>query len=442
MVMKQNELLGWLGEWTFKERSDFLAIHKLHRYPATFLPELADKIISAFSKEGDIVLDLFSGTGTTLVEAKRLNRQSIGIELNPLAVLIARGKLTSTWHDEASYRSVLGQLKHCYMQGGFEKISIPNEATWFDPMTLSSLSDLIGACDKLDNPNHQDFFKLCVSDIIRDVSYCVHSGFKLHRDKVKLKDGWAFDKQALWDKLTPVFERNYHAIIEANSQLSNKNATVIQGDTRKKLLESHSVDLILTSPPYGDSKTTVAYGQYSALSAYLLGITNSESKTSHSLDADLLGGKTKDITIDDFSSHSLTLTNIVELFLGRAALAPTKEDKARTIDRLKDIVAFYQDLELCLKNGADYLKGDGYFVLVTSSRIVHDVKLHTDIIIAELGRAYQLRLKNIYYRDILNKRTPSKVNAKNILGSKTATMTEESIIVLQKIPSKGENSGQ
>lgn len=435
MVNKHNELREWLNEWTFKNDNDFLAIHRIHRYPATFLPQLAAKIITTYSKQGDTVLDLFAGTGTTLIESKRLNRQSIGIELNPLAVLIANTKLKTIWHNEQQYLSTLSQLKDYYFNYQYEKIHIPNETTWFDPITLQSLSDILTACDKLTESCHRDFFKLSVSDIVREVSYCTHNGFKLHRDKNKLNQDWGFNKQALWQKLTPIFERNFKAAIEANEHLSNKNALIIQGDSCDKLIEHDSIDLILTSPPYGDSKTTVAYGQYSALSSYLLRLNDDNVKTSHGLDTKLLGGKTKDIAIDDFSSHSLTLTNIVELFLGRAALAPTKEDKARTIDRLKDIVAFYQDLELCLKNGADYLKEDGYFVLVTSSRIVHDVKLHTDIIIAELGRAYHLRLKNIYYRDILNKRTPSQVNAKNIAGSKASTMTKESIIVLQKISS-------
>lgn len=89
-------------------------------------------------------------------------------------------------------------------------------------------------------------------------------------------------------------------------------------------------------------------------------------------------------------------------------------------------------MDKCIKNGASYLKKDGFFVLVTASRIVHDTKLHTDIIIAELGRHYGLRLKNIYYRDIHNKRMPKKVSATNVIGEKTDTMTEESIIVLQK----------
>ena len=48
------------------------------------MPEaLAEKIIKRGSKEGDLVLDVFAGSGTSLVVAKKLNRNFIGIEINP-----------------------------------------------------------------------------------------------------------------------------------------------------------------------------------------------------------------------------------------------------------------------------------------------------------------------------------------------------------------------
>lgn len=71
--------------------------------------------------------------------------------------------------------------------------------------------------------------------------------------------------------------------------------------------------------------------------------------------------------------------------------------------------------------------------MVTASRIVHDTKLHTDIIISEMGNVIGFKLKNIHYRDIPNKRMPNKVSAKNIVGVVSPTMTVESIIIMQKI---------
>ena len=89
-------------------------------------------------------------------------------------------------------------------------------------------------------------------------------------------------------------------------------------------------------------------------------------------------------------------------------------------------------MDKCLENGAYYLKDNKHFVLVTGSRVVKMIKLHTDLIIAELAERFDLQLSAIFYRNIENKRMPSKVSATNVTGEKAPTMTRESIIVLKK----------
>ena len=55
--------------------------NRLH--PVQMPEALAEKIIKRGSKEGDLVLDVFAGSGTSLVCAKRLNRKYLGFEINP-----------------------------------------------------------------------------------------------------------------------------------------------------------------------------------------------------------------------------------------------------------------------------------------------------------------------------------------------------------------------
>lgn len=52
---------------------------------------------------------------------------------------------------------------------------------------------------------------------------------------------------------------------------------IYNADCSKPVLEKDSVDFIVTSPPYGDSKTTVAYGQFSRLSSQFLGLIDSDT---------------------------------------------------------------------------------------------------------------------------------------------------------------------
>lgn len=430
-IMRFFMNLNWLLNWNFKSRQSFLLAHKLHRYPATFLPELAEKVISTYSKEGDVVLDIFSGSGTTILEARRLQRQAIGIELNPLAILITQVK--NTYIKSAILLNEVEKWRQAFLTTECQdKLNINNIDYWFHATTIKSLSSALSALAVVSDNRVQDFLKVCLSEILREVSWCVHSGFKIHRDKSKFEKSLAFDKLDLLKKLEPVLSRNIQAIEQLKDIQTDFSLHFQDSRLYCEKILPQSVDLILTSPPYGDSKTTVAYGQFSAFSSELFNLNSLSNNAVRHLDNDLLGGQTKNVDVNELVQHSLTLQNIQELFLAREKLAVDEKESKRTLERLKDILTFYADLELCIKNGSEYLKQEGFFVLVTASRIVHNTKLHTDIIISELAQHYGLTLKNIYYRDILNKRMPSKVSAINVKGVVADTMTKESIIVLQK----------
>ncbi|MDI3546580.1 MAG: hypothetical protein PWR10_232 [Halanaerobiales bacterium] len=77
--------------WSFPERGKW----KTHnsRYRGNFAPQIPRNIILRYSEEGDTVLDPMMGGGTTLIEAKMLNRRGIGYDINPEAIRITRGSL-------------------------------------------------------------------------------------------------------------------------------------------------------------------------------------------------------------------------------------------------------------------------------------------------------------------------------------------------------------
>src|ERR1700680_4520729 len=59
-------------------------------HPGKMLPELARRILTAYSKPGDMVVDPMCGIGTTLVEGALLDRRCVGVELDEHWVTIAR----------------------------------------------------------------------------------------------------------------------------------------------------------------------------------------------------------------------------------------------------------------------------------------------------------------------------------------------------------------
>lgn len=75
-TITRDEFIEWTnGLW------DFPGEHN-SEHPAPFPEELPERCIKLFSYEGDLVLDPFAGSGTTLVVAHRLGRRAIGIELD------------------------------------------------------------------------------------------------------------------------------------------------------------------------------------------------------------------------------------------------------------------------------------------------------------------------------------------------------------------------
>ena len=73
--------------WSFPDRGKW-ATHS-GRYRGNWSPYVPRNLILRYSKPGDWILDQFLGSGTTLVEAKLLNRNAVGIDINPQSVFLS-----------------------------------------------------------------------------------------------------------------------------------------------------------------------------------------------------------------------------------------------------------------------------------------------------------------------------------------------------------------
>lgn len=86
-------LKSQIGVWQFFYESRDIRDKNVH--PATFPISLAKKVISIFTHEGELVLDPFVGSGTTLVAAQDLNRNAIGFDLQEKYITLCRDRLMS-----------------------------------------------------------------------------------------------------------------------------------------------------------------------------------------------------------------------------------------------------------------------------------------------------------------------------------------------------------
>jgi len=74
--------------WIFDKR-DTSGVHKAG-YWGNFIPQIPNQLLRRFTKKGEWVLDPFLGSGTTLIECKRLDRNGVGVELNPAVAKSAK----------------------------------------------------------------------------------------------------------------------------------------------------------------------------------------------------------------------------------------------------------------------------------------------------------------------------------------------------------------
>lgn len=95
--------------WSFKQRGDW-GTHK-GDYPGNWSPFVPKNILLRYSKENDLILDQFLGSGTTLVEGKLLNRRGIGCDVNPIALDIAKRRIAGV-NGKASIQLIQGSAKN------------------------------------------------------------------------------------------------------------------------------------------------------------------------------------------------------------------------------------------------------------------------------------------------------------------------------------------
>lgn len=403
--------------WDYKGEKTKSYTHGLHSYPAMFIPQVARRLLETFSKEGDTICDIFCGSGTALVEARLLSRNAYGIDLNPLAIFLAKAKTTeinpSTLVKE--YYNLLNKIDIIKINKN-EHPDFINIDFWFKNTVIKKLAKIKKAIKEIKNEKIRDFFFVSFSETARLSSNTNSGEFKLVRIKKERLENHNPDVLGIFKKKT---ESNIEGMRNFYQEVDKSTwAKPIYGDTsRINKIKDFSIDCIITSPPYGDSRTTVAYGQFSRLSAQWIDVFEDPNSAS-GVDNKLLGGKPTNTLL-----HSLDSPHLKDSL---------KQISERDEQRAKEVLSFYMGLNDCLKKAHSLLKTKKYFCLVIGNRSVKQVRIPTDFIIAELGEKIGFTCEDIFVRNIPGKRMPARNSPTNIVGKLEETMTKESIVVLRK----------
>jgi SOS regulatory protein LexA len=402
--------------WDFCGEDTKPYTHGLHNYPAMFIPQVARRIIQNCSQIGDTICDIFCGSGTALVESRLLGRNAYGIELNPLAVLIAKVKTIVIKPEvlQKTFISLLSDIKD-YKPKKQELPDFFNIDFWFKEGVIYELTRLKKCINDIKNSDVRNFFLVAFSETVRYASNTRNGEFKLFRMPQEKLKNYNPDVITIFRKR---IENNIEGMKEFYNDVDNRTwAKVIQGDSTKKYdINDESIDCIVTSPPYGDSRTTVAYGQFSRLSLQWLGMVKDDGLQ---IDRRLIGG-----IIDPKFENNLN-----SKYLTKALTLIAEQDSKRA----KEVLAFYIDLNKAMIQAYRILKKYKYFCVVIGNRTVKKVKLPTDFIVSELGENLGFQTVDIILRNIPNKRMPLKNSPTNVAGELEETMQKESIVILQKL---------
>ncbi len=286
------------SDWNFADSDTREYTHGIHRYSGKFIPQIARQAIELLTLPSEIVLDPFCGSGTTLLEAALVSRRAIGVDLNPLAVLIARTKCTPI--DATSRNNLLrllrdriGELEEgeglpLFQHGnssdhrllsecdGDPRLSDPWFVKWFDNDGLIRLVWLHRIIEDINSTVCRDLAMVALSDIVRRCSHAAGGYPNVMYDK---------SRRPRPDPL-PLFLRRLEEIVTSVATLDGTNCEgfveVRHLPAQATNLENESVDAVVTHPPYIGS---VPYAEYGAISLKWLG------HDPKSLDKQLTGGQ-------------------------------------------------------------------------------------------------------------------------------------------------------
>jgi len=364
--------------------------HGLHKYPAKFFPELPRWIIRRYSSEKEIVLDPFSGSGTTNVEALLNKRHSVGIDVDPFSRFLSKVKTTPLNMD--ILKQTQEKLLHSIVNFNAKLIcendipSFPYRDNWFNREIVVELAYIKKMIENLDADNNiKDFYKICFSSIIRSVSNADDNCTRtVIRKKLNKK---VYPSDAL-TKFTEAILINVPKMIEFSNQRPAKIKVEFpeDQDARDIKYPDHCFDRALTSPPYANA---VDYPRTHQLEIYWLGF---EKGSLTPLKKRHVG--TESVYAKDYYSLHQMGVESADSVIARIF----QKDPRRAYISYKYLI----DMKDNLREVHRVLKKDRHYIVVVGNNKIRNELFENWRYILEMAEGIGFKVENYFASEIIN----------------------------------------
>lgn len=244
-----------VGMLDFEAGGHLYATHRIHAYAARCPPPLVEWAISRYTAPGDVVLDPMVGSGTTLVEAALLGRRGWGIEIDPLARLIAKVKATPIQRNriERARARIASLLEENRLDDSWRP-ELPDLGKWFRPEACADLARLRDAISRVARRDRDlrnllwvSFSSLIVARTsVANARDLVHSRHHIRKWRVNPHVPVRFLEQLRRvERMMDEYQARLNGIVP--------DIQIIGSDARQVSLEPQSVELVFSSPPYASA---------------------------------------------------------------------------------------------------------------------------------------------------------------------------------------------
>jgi site-specific DNA-methyltransferase (cytosine-N4-specific) len=399
-------------------------LSRLHPYPAMVADELARSLVARYVPKNAKVLDPFCGSGRLLAAAEDASLR-VGVDANPLACLLTRAKFAKS--DRRKIERIIAGLKQAQAvtQKTGNTIQTGRKVAWFSRGVAQELSRIVLWLNGLGLAESEKVLVAsALSATVREVSFARAQGWKLHRLSAEAR---SLFKPCPWER----FERRLkYCLKEMSSDVAAGRGRVLielanakSFGAKGRIASSEGLfDIVLTSPPYGDSQSTVQYG---AASSLCLAVISGLDGFSHlavsgrSIDNACLGGSARD---------SVPPLNMKKYWAG------SSENRfGRALSK------FLLDYDEVCGSVARQLKVGGKAIFVVGRRSTGGYRLKLDKFTIDCLQKRGFDLVCTEERELQQKRTPRVINRfardrarRSEASARVLTMNSEIVVVMKK----------